>query len=179
MKLLAALILVVGALSPALANPTPSVETTWVDALGIEWVYSEDVDAIDDRRQVTAYGALPARTPAGGAAIGMICVEGWGPKARLDVPEWNVPQNERRLLQGRVDQGAAFDVEVVGTPIATTLVDVVYSRGGRELLDGLRTARERIAIRGPNDRVILFPMTTERPEIARAWARCREFHPRR
>ena len=162
------------ALPAAAQQPRTPVETTRTDAHGVIWTYEESADPMDDAWQVLAFGEL-ARGPDRGAAIGFLCAEGWGIKMRLDVPRWVVGDGNRRTLQARIDGAPAFPIEVVGEPSAASFVYVSYREGGAALVSALvGSARDRIAVQGPDGLVTIFPMAGERPETTRAWERCRE-----
>lgn len=165
----------VAAVSPAHAQGarTP-VTTERIDQLGVEWVYEESADPMDDKWQVVAHGEI-TRGPDRGSFIGFICAEGWGVQLRLDVPRWVIGEGNRRTLQARIDTAPAFPIIAVGDASAPSFAWVPQTRGGAEIMAALvQSSRERIAIRGPDGLVVLFPMAAERPEMARAWERCQE-----
>lgn len=173
--LAAALLLAVS--TSALAQPSAPrspVSTERTDGFGVAWIYEESADPMDDKWQVLAYGEL-TRGPDRGAIIGLFCAEGWGVKTRLDVPHWVIGDGNRRTLRARIDAAPAFPIAVVGEPSAPSFVWIPQTQGGADLASALiRSARDRIAIQGPDGLVTTFPMGADRPEMTRAWARCRE-----
>ena len=144
-----------------------------VDAVGMEWFYEERADEIDDRWQVLVFGTIRSGLDRG-ASIGLLCVEDLGRKMRIDVPRWTFGDGVRRSLQARVDRGEAFEVSAIGESHEINMAYLEFSRGGQRVMDGFATARERIVIRDPQGRTVVFPMDPERPEVSRAIARCRE-----
>ncbi len=138
----------------------------------MEWYYEERADEIDDRWQVLIMGTV-LRGTVPGASIGMLCVEGMGRSVRITVPGWNFGAGQKVRLQARVDRREPFEVTAVGEAIENSMAHFREEEsGGREAFGMLSAASERIVIRNPDGRTVVFPMSGKAPLGLHGMIRC-------
>jgi hypothetical protein len=164
------------ALCPAGSQParTPVTLEPPTDPAGLSWFYREWEDEIDDKWNVLVTTKVVTPGPSQNAEIGLQCVEGLGQKLRINVPGWVFRDGEPTRLQARIDRGPAFDVVAIGETPPSTMAFVEIPTGGRQLVQALTSARERIVLRHLSSATVVIPMTGQRPLVARAMERCED-----
>lgn len=142
---------------------------------GVEWLYHERADAIDDLPIVAVAGTLTIDGTSSpyGPSIVLLCAAGQERSIRILGPAWLLGDGRRWPLTVRIDRGEPFQVEAAGQRGALGTALVPYRQGGEAVMQGLLNARERIAVRDQEGRTIVFPMG-DRPQVTRAMARCAE-----